>query len=179
MDAVELALRAMGAFYVFAGYVATRAALTSHLIDRALAAISAAKPAPVETAQSLWLLGAANLILLGGAALVLLLDAAAWIFVASALGQAAYLFVVAPVYFDASDPPDPNGRRQSTNAFVVYAAATVFVIWAAAVGRLARWQEMPWQILAIAAAAAASHLAYTIWMFAKPLTSDETSGGSP
>jgi hypothetical protein len=108
MDAVELGLRAMGAFYVFAGYVATRAALTSHLIDRALAAISAAKPAPVETAQSLWVLGAANLILIGGAALVLLLDAAAWVFVASALGQAAYLFIVAPVYFDASDPPDPN-----------------------------------------------------------------------
>ena len=126
MDAVELGLRARGAFYVFAGYVATRAALTSHLIDRALAAISGAKPAPAETAQSLWLLAAANLILIGGAALVLLLDAAAWIFVASALGQAAYLFVVAPVYFDASDPPDPNGRRQSTNAFVVYAAATVF-----------------------------------------------------
>ena len=142
MDAVELGLRAMGAFYVFAGYVATRAALTSHLIDRALAAISAAKPAPVETAQSLWLLGAANLILIGGAALVLLVDAAAWIFVASALGQVAYLFIVAPVYFDASDPPDPNGPPPIDERLRRLRRGDGLVVWAAAVGRLARWQEM-------------------------------------
>jgi hypothetical protein len=178
MDGVELGLRAMGAFYVFAGYVATRAALTSHVIDRALAAISATKPSRIETAQSLWLLGAANVILAGGAALVLLLEAAAWIFVASALAQAAYLFVVAPLLFDRDDPPDAAGRQQSTNAFVIYTAATALVLWAAARGRLASWEHVPWAIIAIAVAAAAAHAAYTVWMFAKPLTPTETSDES-
>ena len=144
MDEIDLALRLMGAFYVFAGYAATRAALMSNLIDRALAAISASKPAPAETAQSLWLIGAANVILAGGVALVLLIDVAAWIFLASALGQAAYLFYVAPRFFDTDDPPDATGRRQSTKAFVVYGAATALVLWASATGRLAHWQDVPW-----------------------------------
>ena len=178
MDEIDLALRLMGAFYVFGGFVATRAALTSSLIDRALAALSSSRPSAAETPQSLWLLVAANVILAGGVALVLLIDLAAWIFLASALGQAAYLFYVAPRFFDTDDPPDATGRRQSTNAFVVYGAATAAVVWASAVGRLLNWQEMAWQSLALAVAAIMAHAAYTVWIFAKPITSRETSGGN-
>lgn len=142
LEIADIALRLIGAFYAFAGYVATRAGLTSYFIDRAIAAIALKKPTAAETAQTVWLLGAAMLILAGGVLLMLLLDLAAWAFAASSLAQVAYLFYVAPRYFDVDDPPDPRGRRQSTNAFVVYAAATAFVLWAALTGRLVPWKEV-------------------------------------
>ena len=91
-------------------------------------------------------------------------------FLASALGQAAYLFVVAR-WFDTDDPPDQKGRRQSTNAFVVYSAATAFVLWAAAKGRLVSWQDVPWPVLAGAGSAVAAYAAYMIWLLARPLRS--------
>ena len=103
----------------------------SYFIDRAIAAIAAKKPSTIETMQTMWLLCAAALVLVGGVMLVLLLDGAPWVFLASAFGQAIYLFFVAPRYFDVEDPPDARGRQQSTNAFVVYCAATAFVLWAA------------------------------------------------
>lgn len=171
MDAIDLGLRLIGAFYAFAGYVATRAGLTSHLIDRAIAAISAKKPTAIENAQAVWLLAAAALVLAGGIALMLLLDAAVWLFVASALGQALYIGYVAPKFFDAADPPDPNGRRQTTNAFVIYAAATALVIWADFSGRLKSWEQVPAPLLALAAAAVLAHVAYAAWMFLRPLQS--------
>ena len=96
MDLTEISLRVIGAFYAFAGYFALRAALVSRLLDQAIAAIAAQKPKAVERAQNAWLVAAAILILAGGVMLLLLLDLAAWAFLASALGQAAYLFVVAP-----------------------------------------------------------------------------------
>lgn len=162
---IEVLLCVVGAFYAFAGYVATRAGLTSHFVDRAIAAIGGKKPSAVDTAQSYWLLSAATLILAGGVALVVLLDIAVWLFLASAAGQAMYLFVVAPRYFDVADPPDPRGRRQSTNAFVIYLAATAFVVWAAATGKLVSGQQLGW-LLAVPAVAVIAHLAYVVWMLA-------------
>jgi hypothetical protein len=175
MDLTELSLRAIGAFYVFAGYVATRAALTSSLIDHALAAIAAQKPTPAERAQSLWLVCAALVILLGGVLLALLVDLAAWAFAASALGQALYLYVVAPRWFDVAEPPDARGRRQSANAFLVYVAVTAFVVWAAAAGQLDPWREVPWPLFAGALAAVAAYAVYTLWMFTRPLRSGRSS----
>jgi hypothetical protein len=171
MDLTELSLRAIGAFYTFAGYVALRAALTSNLIDEALAAIAAQKPKKAERARSVWLLASALVLLVGGVMLMLLLDLAAWPFLISSLGQAAYLLVIAPRYFDVEDPPDARGRRQSANAFVVYGAATAFVVWAALTGRLVDWREVPWPVLAAAAIAVAAYALYVLWMFAKPLRS--------
>ena len=124
MDATDILLRLVGAFYAFAGVVASRVAVTSHFLDRAIAAIGG-KPTPrAETLQFHWLLGSAILVLASGAALVLRIDIAAWLFLASALGQAAYILVLAPRYFDLHDPPDARGRRQTINAFVIYSAAT-------------------------------------------------------
>lgn len=175
LEIADIALRLIGAFYAFAGYVATRAGLTSYFIDRAIAAIALKKPTAAETAQTVWLLGAAMLILAGGVLLMLLLDLAAWAFAASSLAQVAYLFYVAPRYFDVDDPPDPRGRRQSTNAFVVYTAATAFVLWAALTGRLVPWKEVPWPLLAMAGVGLAAHVAHTVWLLAKA----PASGPSP
>jgi len=185
LEIADIALRLIGAFYAFAGYVATRAGLTSYFIDRAIAAIALEKPTAAETAQTVWLLGAAVLILIGGVLLMLGLDLAAWAFAASSLAQVAYLFFVAPRCFDVHDPPDPQGRRQSTNAFVVYTAATAFVLWAALTGRLVPWRDVPWPLLALAGAAVAAHAAHTIWLLAKapagrsPLSGLANGNGAP
>lgn len=162
MDPIEIALRAVGTFYVFAGYVAARAGLVSHLLDEALAGI-AAKPVPsAERARTYWLLGSTVLVLAGGTALLLLLDLAPWLFALSALGQLVYLVWLAPRYFDAEDPPDAKGRRQTTNAFVIYLAATALTIWAAAAGRLVPWRELPWPLLVLGLALVLAHAGYVL-----------------
>lgn len=135
-DITDIVLRLLGAFYAFAGVVATRAAMTSYFMDTAIATIGGGRADPVERRRSFWLIGAAWLVFAGGVLLVAGLGPARWVFLASAAGQAVYLFALAPMYFDKSDPPDPRGRRQTTNAFVIYVAATAFVLWAAAMGRL-------------------------------------------
>jgi hypothetical protein len=175
LEIADVALRLIGAFYAFAGYVATRAGLTSHFIDRAIAAIALKKPTAAETAQTAWLLCAAMLILIGGVLLMLQTHLAAWAFAASSLAQVAYLFFLAPRYFDVDDPPDSQGRRQSTNAFVVYTAATAFVLWAALTGRLVPWQDVPWPLLALAGPAVAAHVAHTIWLLAKAPASPQSA----
>lgn len=168
-DTIELTdifLRLIGAFYAFAGFVATRAAMTSRLIDIALAALSAKKPSRIETAQSVWLIAAAALVLAGGVLLLAGLDLAATLFVASAIGQAVYIYVLAPRYFDRGDPPDPVGRRQTTNAFVVFSAATAFVVWGAWRGRLTALDEATKEELVAVAAALliyAGYVAYALW----------------
>jgi len=163
MDVAAACLIVIGAFYVFAGVYATRAALISLFLDRALTAISGGKPKAVETAQSAWLLTAANIVLAGGAALMLRLDLAVWLFAASLAGQLLYLLVAAPRFFDVEDPPDPKRRRQTTNAAVIYAAATAIVAWAATHGLLVSWREVRWPLLVFAGMAATGHAAYTIW----------------
>jgi hypothetical protein len=176
MDPISIILRLVGAFYAFAGVVATRAAVTSHFLDRAIAAIGG-KPTPrAETLQFWWLLGSAVLVGAGGLALMLLLDIAAWLFLASALGQAAYIAVLAPRYFDVADPPDARGRRQTVNAFVVYAAATAFVLWALATGRLAGWRELPWPVPAAAAAALLAWLGYIACLLGRAPAASPLSG---
>jgi hypothetical protein len=160
MDLTDILLRLVGAFYAFAGVVASRVALTSHFLDRAISAIGG-KPTPrAETLQFYWLLGSALLVLASGAALMLRIDIAAWVFLASALGQAAYILVLAPRSFDLHDPPDARGRRQTVNAFVVYSAATALVLWALATGRLLPWRDLPWPLAAGTAAAVIGWVAY-------------------
>ncbi len=161
-EIADVALRLIGAFYVFAGFVASRATLTTYLLDRAIAAISAKRPTNVETARTVWLLVAAFVILAGGVALMLGLEWAAPLFAVSAAAQAAYIFVVAPRYFDVDDPPSPAGRRQTTNAFVVYLAATAFVAWAFATDRLTPWQNLQPPLLAAGAAAVIAHATYIL-----------------
>jgi len=166
VDGLGVLLCVIGAFYAFAGHVATRAALTSHFVDRAIAAIAGTKTSSIEAAQSYWLLAAATLVLAGGVALLFLLDIAAWLFVASSAGQALYLFVLAPSCFDRVDPPDPAGRRRSTNAFLVYLLATAIVLWAQSDDRLLHWDEASRPALLLPSAVVAAHVAYVMWTIA-------------
>lgn len=179
MDPTEASLRLIGAFYTFAGYAATRAALTSYLFDRAIAAISGKRPSARESARTGWLLAGANIVFAGGLALTFLLDAAAYLFMASAAGQAAYLALLAPRYFDVEDPPDPKGRRQTTNAFVLYAVATAYVLWALYTGRLLAPSEFSWLVLTVAVGMVVGHVGYTIWMLADPLSRVAECSPSP
>lgn len=168
MDATEIALRCIGAFYVFAGYVATRAALTSHVLDKAIAGIGGKGLSRIEIAITAWHLVASSLVMASGLAALLLLDFSRWLFLASALGQAAYIYVVAPIWFDAEDPPDLKGRRQTTNAFVIYSAATAFVFWAGYQDRLLDWGEIDLHWMLIAGAALVANGAYALWVIFMP-----------
>lgn len=160
MDFIDVLLRLLGAFYVFAGYIAARATLTGMLIDRAIAAISLRAPPRVETQRAIWMLATSVLVFAGGVALLLLLQVATLIFAASLALQAIYFWVVAPRYLDPHDEPDRQGRRQSLNAFIIYAIATALVLWAHASGRLAALHEASPAALALGAAAVIAHLAY-------------------
>jgi hypothetical protein len=168
MHALEIVQLLIGGFYVFAGVLITRVALTSRVLDQAIAAISAEQPSRADTLLTAWHLASATLILAGGAALMLRLEAAVWLFLAAALAQAAYLFVIAPNYFDRSDPPDAKGRQQTTNAFFVYSAATAFVVWCYANTQLRPWSDVGWPILALAGAIVAAHIAYIAWGLSRP-----------
>lgn len=163
MDGSQLLLCAIGAFYAFAGHVATRAALTSLFVDRAIAALDTEPVSRTELARSYWLLTAATLVLAGGLALLFLLDFSRWLFLASSLGQALYLFWLAPRYLDVEEPPDPFGRRRSINAFIIYLVATAIVIWAYAAGKLESWDEAGMPIVLLAALIVAAHIGYVFW----------------
>jgi hypothetical protein len=139
MQPVSIGFALVGAFYVFAGFVAARAALSSWMLDQALAAISA-KPVPArERHLTLWMLASAWLVLTGGVAALLLLPVAPWLFGVCALSQAFYLVFLAPHYFDVEDPPDPLGRQRTVNAFVLYAVVTAGLV--AARGELTAWEQ--------------------------------------
>ncbi|MBY0560483.1 hypothetical protein [Hyphomicrobium sp.] len=175
----EIALGLVGAFYAFAGWVATRAALTSLFMDQAIAGISGQKPKAAEMAQSYWLLAAASLILAGGVALVIRADVAMWLFLLSAIGQAFYLYYLAPRIFDLEEPPDATGRAQTRNAFVLYLAATAFVVWAASRDALMSWQEVPGPLLAAACTAVTAHFGYVLWMVVGPGSMRASTSESP
>jgi hypothetical protein len=178
-DLSDVMLRVVGGFYALAGYVAARSALMSQFLDRAIAAIAAQKPKAMETAQNAWLLIAAVFVLAGGVLLMAGLAIAAPVFALSSLGQIAYLFFVAPRYFDVEDPPDESGRRASTNAFVLYLAATAFVLWGAYTGKLVGIDDVPWPVLVVAVGTIAAFIGYLAWMLAKVPGKSPLLGGVP
>jgi hypothetical protein len=156
--------------------VATRAALMSRFLDQAIAAIAMKKPSAVERAQNAWLLTNAALVLTGGVLLLAGLELAAWVFALSTLGQIAYIYYLAPRYFDREDPPDASGRRQTTNALVIYAAATAFILWAAYRGRLIGVEQASTPALIAVACALllfAGYVARALWW-----TPRQSAGGS-
>ncbi|MDX2158699.1 MAG: hypothetical protein SFW09_19530 [Hyphomicrobiaceae bacterium] len=169
MTAVDIALRLIGAFYVLGGVILARAILTARVLDAALAALSPEKVNPAAEARALWHLANAVLILAGGVALLLLLDVAVWAFATSLAGQALYFAWLAPRYFDPADPPEAQGRRESVNAFVIYAAATAFLVWGWYQGRLIPWREEPWQLLAAAGAVVAVVAGYVFLIWRAPI----------
>lgn len=125
---MEWVARAIGAFYVFAGIVVVRAFYMDLFLDRALAAISLTKPQLKDRARTAWLGSIALATLLSGAALLLLAPIAAPLFVIGAVLQASYLLWAAR-HVPPKDADDQTGRRRTTNAFVIYLAVTLFVMW--------------------------------------------------
>ena len=107
---------------------------------------------------------------------MLRLELALWLFVASTVGQAVYIWGLAPLWFDREDPPDPTGRRQTTNAFVIYAAVTALVVWAAQRGLLFEWREISMPLLAFAGVAFAAHVLHVLKALSWPAGDD---GGAP
>ena len=162
IELTDIVLRIIGAFYAFAGFLATRAGITSHFLDRAIAAISMKKTPPHESAQTAWLIAGAAIVYASGVLLLAGLEAAVFAFALSALAQAAYISYIAPRYFDVEDPPDARGRRQTTNAFVVYAAATAFVVWAAWRGRLTPFADASQTELIAVACALLLYIGYLL-----------------
>lgn len=174
-DPVDVALIAVGGFYAIGGFVAARAGLMSHVLDAALETISM-KPVPrAEYWQTRWLLAAAVIFQAGGVALMVRSTWAIGLFLLSAIGQLAYVFVVAPKYFDKDNAIDRAGRRQTVNAMVVYLAATAFVLWAYAQGRLFTISELSPLSLAIAVGlvlAMTGYVARGLWMPARASQGD-------
>ena len=168
-DLTEVALRLVGAFYAFAGVVTMRAGIASRFIDVATAAIGGEAAKPAETGRAFWMLVAGIVVLAGGVALALRVDLAAILFTVSALAQAVYLGFVAPRLLDPSDPPDAMGRQQTINAFVLYLAATAYVLWAYLTGRLDSWHSLPWPILPLAATVVGAYAGYALIKFFKPM----------
>lgn len=168
MDAVDVGLRLAGAFYAFGGVVAARAALMSHMIDGALGNLEGALAGGNASSSSagqlraVWLAGFAVLITAGGLALLALLWIAAPLFVVNAIGQAVYLGLLAPLYFDPHDSPDEQGRRQTVNAFVLYLAATALVLWAAHSARLANLGDVHWLVPALGGATVLALAGYVV-----------------
>lgn len=159
----------VGAFYAFAGLVGLRASLQGRLIDIAIAGISMQPPAKAETARGLWLLVSSLVVLAGGLFLVLRLDWAAAAFVVSAAGQAIYLLLIAPTYFDPEDPPDATGRQQTINAFILYSAATLFVLWAYRTGKLMPPGVVGWPLVIGFLVVLGGATAYGLFRFLYPL----------
>ena len=162
MDFIDIVLRVIGAFYVLAGFVAARAALTSNLLDQAIAAITLKKTERIETHRTTWLLSLSALFFAGGVFLILLLEPAAWLFALASLVQILFFLVLGPYYFDVADPPAPADRQRSINAFVVFAACTLLILWAAYMGRLTKLSEASPLLWGSAVAAIALHIGYIL-----------------
>lgn len=119
---------AIGAFYVFGGAVAIRAGRMNRLLDRAIGKITLERTPFAEQVRGYYALVVGALTLLSGATLLLLTRWAVAAFLACAIAQAAYL-VWATRALPPRDPDEAKGRRGSINAFVIFSAATAFVIW--------------------------------------------------
>jgi len=163
------ALIAIGAFYTFAGLVGMRVALQGRLVDIAMAGLLLEKTPAVEIARGLWLLFASAGVLAGGLFLIVRLDWAAAAFAISALAQALYLLGLAPLVFDRADPPDAKGRQQTINAFILYAAATLFVLWALRTGKLLSADAVGWPPVFGTLAVLGAALAWGLFRFVFPL----------
>lgn len=131
-----IALALIGAFYIFAGLVLARQMILDRVLSRAIEMISLERQSRAETLQQVWMTVSAILIFAGGATLFFLSWLAVWLFAIALLQQVLYLTWAAPRYFDVDDEPDPAGRRQSTNASILFGAMTLAVVAAATNGHL-------------------------------------------
>lgn len=140
MDAIDIVFRLVGAFYVFAGWLALRAILMDSVLDKALAALSAGKEDPAEKRRR-WIVGASTVLVgASGAALLTMSRWALPLFLFCAASQAIWIGG-ARRFFIAPEDDDEAGRRQVRNAAILYGAVALGVVWLWSAGRLLPWNE--------------------------------------
>lgn len=150
----------LGAFYAAAGVVGVRAAALSRVLDASIAAISAEPPDPVRL-RLIWLTSLSTVVFAGGVAAAARADPAPYLFAVACVMQALHLTLLAPCYFDPAGGT-PVGRRRTSNAFVIYLAATMIVLTAATLDRLRPVAELSTAEQALAFGAAAVFSGY-LW----------------
>ena len=123
---MEWIARLVGAFYVFAGVLTVRQAINNWRLERVLGAFLGTPPS--EKAADVMLSIVAVLTLLSGLTLAFLSRWAAPAFVACWLAQAGYL-LWAQRWHVPEGPELLKLRRATINAFAVYTAPTLSVLW--------------------------------------------------
>ena len=123
---MEWIARLVGAFYVFAGVLTVRQAILNWRIERVFGAFMGTPPS--EKAADVMLSIIAVLTLLSGLTLAFLSRWAAPAFVACWLAQAGYL-LWAQRWHVPEGPELLKLRRATINAFAVYTAPTLSVLW--------------------------------------------------
>ena len=123
---MEWIARLVGAFYVFAGVLTVRQAINNWRLERVLGAFLGTPPS--EKAADVMLSIIAVLTLLSGLTLAFLSRWAAAAFVACWLAQAGYL-LWAQRWHVPEQPELLKLRRATINAFAVYTAPTLSVLW--------------------------------------------------
>jgi hypothetical protein len=129
---------AVGGFYVVAGAIVLRAMKLDELMDGLLQALEGKPASANEHWRSAILTAGAYLTLGGGAALATLSAFALPLFLANTVVQGGYLLWAARA-LPPGDADEAKGRKQTTNAFAIYAAACAFVVWLSVQGGLRAW----------------------------------------
>lgn len=186
MDPIDLLFRGVGLFYLAASYFALRAILMDSVLDKAIAAISLSGEDPKERLRR-QIVGTATVAFgAGGAALLLLSTLALPLFLANLAAQGIWLAGARRIVIPAEDD-DAQSVRQLVMSTLLYAAATLGVVWLWRAGRLGPWDD-PLAAALVAAAAAGLGLYFVYHMAWKPAspgspdwlgTGDENEPGTP
>jgi len=161
MDVLKFAMQAFGLLYAAGALFVIRSMAMSELLDRVIGAIEMKKPETKDAVRR-WLLGGGAV--LTGASGVSLFLASSWalpLFAANTVLQAGWL-AWARTAFKPEDEEDAQGRRRTTNAALVCAAATLAVAYLWRDGRLYPFDDMP--TAAASAAALLAYGCYLVWM---------------
>lgn len=131
----DLPVRALGAFYLAGGLLVLRALALSRFMDMALAALQGVSQKRALL-RSVLLATGGILTAASGLSLALLHVAALPLMLANVVMQILWL-VVAGRWFPAEDEEDRRGRLSTMRATVMFAGATLLVLWLERTGKLA------------------------------------------
>lgn len=133
LDILAIVARLIGGWYVFAGAVALNAWRMNAFMDKAMARLTLEPTDRVEQLRGWTIFGVGSLTMMSGLFLILLSPLAPPAFMACCALQAAY-FTWARKALPPKDEAGRRGRRASTNAFLLYLVASVFVLGCNLVG---------------------------------------------
>ena len=133
LDILAIVARLIGGWYVFAGAVALNAWRMNAFMDKALPRLTLEPTDRVEQLRGWTIFGVGSLTLMSGLFLILLSPLAPPAFMACCALQGAY-FAWARKALPPKDEAGRRGRRASTNAFLLYLVASVFVLGCNLVG---------------------------------------------